>query len=251
MSEPILSATLILMRDQKDSFPEILIIKRASSRNIAGGALVFPGGCEELEDGEELWRPLDPQNHDDGLWQLRHMAIRETYEETNVLLARRKEHANGEYMTNHDMAALTTRRPNQLFVEWIGDNNLLPVVDGLVHFANWVTPPEIEPRYCTHFFIARAPDDQVAVHDGVEAVDSMWLSAQELLELRKNNLAKIIFPTYCILSQLCKFSRVEQALAHSRSRIISPIMPTISFENNKILMSIPEEERLSCNAYVF
>ena len=50
---------------------------------------------------------------------------------------------------------------------------LEPATDALAHWAHWVTPASRSKRFDTHFFLAAAPPDQLAVHDGLESVESM------------------------------------------------------------------------------
>ena len=48
--------------------------------------------------------------------------------------------------------------------------------DLLVPFAHWVTPEIVPKRFDTHFFLVAAPPDQLALHDGGESVDSVWIA---------------------------------------------------------------------------
>ena len=44
-------------------------------------------------------------------------------------------------------------------------------------YAHWITPTFAPKRFDTWFFLAEAPEDQIALHDGSELVDSVWIGA--------------------------------------------------------------------------
>src|ERR1700679_2981823 len=47
--------------------------------------------------------------------------------------------------------------------------------------AHWITPPILPKRFDTHFYIVAAPSDQIAIHDGLESVDSVWINPERAL----------------------------------------------------------------------
>ena len=79
------AATVIILRDEPQL--EVLMIKRHEGSAFAGGALVFPGGRVDPNDGNSRWRDhaeaLDPAH---GAYQV--AAIREAFEESGILIAR-------------------------------------------------------------------------------------------------------------------------------------------------------------------
>ena len=95
MKYSAVSASLIMVRRQAQKTAskldyELLFLKRADS-TYAGGSYAFPGGRVEKQDFKETWseRLTDQANifdryHD---FNKRMAAIRETFEETNLLLA--------------------------------------------------------------------------------------------------------------------------------------------------------------------
>ena len=52
----------------------------------------------------------------------------------------------------------------------------------LVPFAQWVAPVSLPVRYDAHFFLARAPEGQEPVADGVECVDARWFTPAGALD---------------------------------------------------------------------
>ena len=74
---PIAAATLIVMRDGPTA-PELLMVERAAGLRFAGGAVAFPGGRIE---------PVDYASANHSLDAAKVAAIRETAEETGILIA--------------------------------------------------------------------------------------------------------------------------------------------------------------------
>jgi 8-oxo-dGTP pyrophosphatase MutT (NUDIX family) len=74
-SEAILAATLVVMREQRNGPPELLMVERPQSMSFAPGAMVFPGGRIE---------PEDRLCTTDLLAAAARAAVRETAEETGL-----------------------------------------------------------------------------------------------------------------------------------------------------------------------
>src|SRR5690554_7583183 len=83
--EPRLAATMVLVRD--DPF-EVLMVRR-HAKAVFASALVFPGGAVDDDDYSEEWMPLLASGHNLPAPEraIRIAAIRETFEETALLLA--------------------------------------------------------------------------------------------------------------------------------------------------------------------
>ena len=101
------AATILLLRDGPEGV-EVFMVVRHQAIDFAGGALVFPGGRVEESDQELAERPEDCPNPDRlGVEALafRVAAIRETFEECGVLLARPRGSAE-LYASGYDNTAL-------------------------------------------------------------------------------------------------------------------------------------------------
>ncbi len=88
--EPRLAATVLLVRDGADGL-EVFMVVRHRQIEFASGALVFPGGSVDPDDlalASQLDRSGLPFGADERLCALRIAAVRETFEECGVLLAR-------------------------------------------------------------------------------------------------------------------------------------------------------------------
>src|SRR5258708_18742483 len=84
---PRLAATLLLLRDGAAGL-EVLMTARHEEAGFAAGALVFPGGkVDPIDAALAAYCPAAP-DLDEAALVLRIAAIRETFEECGILLAR-------------------------------------------------------------------------------------------------------------------------------------------------------------------
>ena len=116
--------------------------------------------------------------------------------------------------------------------------NLEFAADLLVPYSHWVTPAFVPKRFDTWFFLAHAPEDQLAVHDGKESVDSAWVSpAQALADLEAKRRV-IIFPTRLNLMMLDESRTADEAIAAARSRPIRTVEPWIAERDGRKWLTI-------------
>jgi 8-oxo-dGTP pyrophosphatase MutT (NUDIX family) len=246
--EPRLAATVLLLRDAVDGM-EVFMVVRHHQIDFASGALVFPGGRIDPGDhdiaGNPVLFPAQP-----GLTAadaaLRAGALRETFEECGILLARAKgEGALVSAMRLREIEE-TWRVPmtagEKTFSDILIAEDLVLAPDMLVPYAHWVTPLHMAKRFDTFFFLAVAPPDQVAVHDGGEAVDSIWISPRRAVLESDAGTYKLVFPTQKNLEKLGRHSTPSAALEAARAAKIVTVMPVMEKSENGVrLMRIPAE----------
>jgi 8-oxo-dGTP pyrophosphatase MutT (NUDIX family) len=100
----------------------------------------------------------------------------------------------------------------------------------LVPFAQWVAPVSLPVRYDAHFFLARAPEGQEPVADGVECVDARWFTAAGALD--GGELA-LLFPTRKQLERLRAFTAVEELLSAADAAPVSTMRPRLRFAGDQ------------------
>jgi 8-oxo-dGTP pyrophosphatase MutT (NUDIX family) len=246
--EPRLAATVLLLRDAAAGM-EVFMVVRHHQIDFASGALVFPGGRIDPGDHDIAGNPVlfPPQP---GLTAadaaLRVGALRETFEECGILLAR--AHGDGALVTAMRLREIeeTWRVPmtagEKTFADILIAEDLVLAPDMLVPYAHWVTPLHMAKRFDTFFFLAVAPPDQVAVHDGGEAVDSIWISPRGAISEADAGTYKLVFPTQKNLEKLGRHSTPAAALDAARSAKIVTVMPIMEWSENGVrLMRIPAE----------
>ncbi|MBR1223156.1 NUDIX hydrolase [Bradyrhizobium sp. U87765 SZCCT0131] len=242
-----LASTMLLLREGAAGM-EIFMVVRHHEIDFASGALVFPGGSVEPGDRDiagrpELWSGGDGIDPD--LLALRIGGVRETFEECGVLLARPKGSQaliGAERLRVLDAARGDIEAGKLSFADLVAGENLVLALDLLVPFAHWITPTRMPKRFDTHFFLAVAPADQVAVHDGKEAVDSVWIGPRQSLDEAKSGRFKILFPTERNLIKLARSQTAAEALARARSEPVVTVMPEMTKgEGGQRQLRIPKD----------
>jgi 8-oxo-dGTP pyrophosphatase MutT (NUDIX family) len=172
--------------------------------------------------------------------------LRETYEECGILLARARGQDSLISAMRLRSIEETWRAPmtagEKGFADILVAEDLVLAPDALVPFAHWITPLHMSKRFDTHFFLAVAPPDQVAVHDGDEAVDSIWISPRQAIAETASGTYKLVFPTQKNLEKLGRHTTAETALAAARAAKIVTVMPVMESSKDGVrLMRLPAE----------
>jgi 8-oxo-dGTP pyrophosphatase MutT (NUDIX family) len=218
------AATLVIFRRAANGgAPEILMVERSASMNFAGGAAVFPGGKVDESD-RQLAAELGADSAElIDEWSARIAAVRETLEETGLLvgLAERPDREDA-------------LRARQMLLE---AGALAPVLDatgwtldlaGLVPFSRWRPKHRHMRIFDTRFYLADLGTGAVdLLVDSTENVHLFWASASEALELADQGQIKVIFPTRRNLERLAQFDSFAAAQIHTRhfpSRMITPFV---------------------------
>ncbi|MES2711323.1 MAG: NUDIX hydrolase [Pseudomonadota bacterium] len=228
IAEPKLAATVLLLREG-DGGPEVFMVVRHGDIAFAGGALVFPGG--RLDPGDRALAERVGLAGDAGA--LRLCALRETFEEAAILLTRSaapRDFATWQAKLCADEISFAA------LLEGLG---VEPAPEALVPFAHWITPPSRPKRFDTHFFLAVAPEDQVAAHDGGEAVDSVWINPRRALAEADAGTRKLVVATRLNLMRLARFDTVAAILAHAEATPVVTIEPQSKAVPEGRLMSLP------------
>ena len=227
---------------------EVFMMVRHYEIDFASGALVFPGGSVEKSDHEIIAHPelySGGEGCDAAGFSFRIAAIRETFEESGILLAR----ARGSKALIEAKRAAEIETASRLalsegktaFLTVLTENALVLALDELVPYAHWITPIGMPKRFDTWFFLAAAPEAQDGAHDGRESTDSIWLSPQEALAGGESGRFKLPFPTTRNLIKLGKQANVKAALEDSRGKPVVTVMPVLTSLNGGRQLRIPLE----------
>lgn len=247
------AATIMLLREAPAG-PEVLMVERHAKSAFLPDLYVFPGG--RVEDGDHALA-----DRVGGLTAARAMelastvepaialgffvaAIRETFEEAGVLLARRRgeeDLVGGDLVDELASRRLDLQAGRTSLRDLVLAYDLELAADRLCVHGHWITPAVVPHRFDTLFFTAVAPGDQRAEHDGVESSAHVWIRPQEALAQARRKQKQMIFPTLANLQTLTGFSRVDDVLASSRRRTVVPITPQIAGEGDERKLVIPAE----------
>ncbi|NIC42583.1 MBL fold metallo-hydrolase [Aquabacterium sp. A08] len=202
---PLPAATVLLLRDGPAG-PEVLMTRRATTASFAPGAYVFPGGGIDAADAAAHAQARRRASQSDSHLTQAIAAIRESFEELGVLLAR---HADGRWAGADDIAALD--RHASLAAQCAA-RGLTLAADQVFVLAHWITDRDLPRRFDVPFLVARMPADQTPVADEREQFEPVWVRPADALARHATGDFYIIFPTIRTLERLQGFATVDAVL---------------------------------------
>ena len=231
VAAPRPASTVVLLRPGVAG-PEVYLLRRVKAMAFAGGMHVFPGGSVDPADAtaDIGWAGPPPSwwagrfGADEPMGRaLVCAAVRETFEESGILLAGTSADSLLEDVSSdeweEERRALEAREHS--LSELLTRRGLVLRADLLRPLAHWITP-EIEPkRFDTRFFLAELPAGQVCRPVGGEADERVWIRPADALAA---GLA-LMPPTVAVLQAIAGHPDVASALAAPRA--VTPILPRI------------------------
>ena len=203
------AATVMLVRDAPEL--EVFMLRRNPESVFAGGAYVFPGGAVDADD-----RVL---GEDRRFWVA---AVRETFEEAGVLLARTEDgrpfDATADALAELAVDRLRLLAGSASFAAVLDAHAACVDLDALVPFARWITPSPSPRRFDTWFFAAAAPDGHAYEHDDNELVASEWIRPADALDRARACDIDLIYPTVRTLLVMSRYGSATDFLADARAR---------------------------------
>ncbi|MEQ1890168.1 MAG: NUDIX hydrolase [Alphaproteobacteria bacterium] len=250
---PVPAATLMLIRDGAEGL-EVFMVERHHQIDFATGALVFPGGKVDKADFAPGIRiRCESAGHFSEIeLALRVGGIREAFEECGVLLAH--DAGGAGLIAAARLGGLEHYRKKLVdgevtMLEFLLEENLVLLPQNLVPFAHWITPPLVPKRFDTHFFIIEAPADHIALHDGHESVNSVWISPARVIEEADAGHWTMLFPTRLNILKLGRSGSVAEALANALASTVVTVLPQMLKNENGTFLKIPEEAGYDVSIY--
>lgn len=163
--EPRPSSSIVLLSPSN----QVLLLHRVKTSSSFASAYVFPGGnLAENHDGP-VPPPGDATRHEDSL-AYRLGAIRETFEESGILLARSKSGGTDGGLLNlpaaeRDAARKAIYNNEVRFTEWLDSVGGVADTAGLHPFTRWITPPATPKRFTTQMYLYMLPLSTAAAAD--------------------------------------------------------------------------------------
>ncbi|WP_179957568.1 NUDIX hydrolase [Exilibacterium tricleocarpae] len=231
------SASVMILRDGRDGI-EVFMLKRSPQLDFSPNYLVFPGGG--VDPADESPALLDDYDRSELLvYQL--TAIREAFEESGFLFAE----GDIEPLLRQRVLAAVRRQllaGEGLFYEEIARKGLQLTPAQLHPVSHWITPVPAPRRFSTYFFLARQPSGQEGSHDGMEAVDALWMSAAQVLALCDREPSPIMFPTEMNCRWLARFDSVTEALTAAQSGCeLASVTPRIELRDGARWLTLPAD----------
>ncbi|AWS39974.1 NUDIX domain-containing protein [Streptosporangium sp. 'caverna'] len=245
------AATVVILREGPRS-AEVYLLRRKASMAFAAGAYVFPGGSVDPRDTDQAvaWAGPSPAAwgevfHADGATArgLVCAAVRETFEESGVLLAGPSEDSVVADTTGDEWEAdrLALIGRSLSFADFLDRRGLVLRSDLLRPWAHWITPEVEQRRFDTRFFVAALPPGQRTRDVGGEADQVAWVRPADALDRAKNGEIFLMPPTHRTLGELSAYEKVPDVLAAERE--IVTLMPKIAEVNGEIHIVLDDDYR--------
>ncbi|MCW2865774.1 MAG: hydrolase [Actinoallomurus sp.] len=244
------ASTVILMRDSPAGGPLVYLLRRVSSMKFAPGAYVFPGGSVDPRDGDLAVGWSGPSAASWGTAfraaetlarELVCAAVRETFEESGVLLAGPASDAivpdTSADDWEADRQALLDR--SQSLAELLARRGLVLRGDLLRPWAHWITPEIEERRYDTRFFVAALPEGQRTRDVSTESDRVTWVRPADAVDAARRGQMPMLPPTLVTLTELAAYDSVAAVLAARRD--IRPRLPEARVVDGGVYLVLPEE----------
>jgi 8-oxo-dGTP pyrophosphatase MutT (NUDIX family) len=243
------AATVALLRDTPTG-PEVYTLRRQRTMAFGAGMHVFPGGSVDPRDTDPTIGWVGPAPAvwgavfaapEDLARALVCAAVRETFEESGVLLAGPDA---GNVVADTSGADWESDRRRLIdrelsFSEFLHRRGLAVRADLLRPWAHWITPL-IEPRrFDTRFFIAAMPAGQLTREFGEEADEVEWLAPAIAVQRFRDATMQMMPPTLITVAELAEFDSVAAALAGAAARTVAPVEPRVLVEAEDASLVLP------------
>ena len=222
---PRLAATLMLVRENARGALEVYLTRRHSRSRFMPDAFVFPGGAVDAGD-RAIAHARVRGSAGAATAELVVAAVRETFEEAGVLVACGPDGEPAHIDASELASARKALHDGGTFAAFLETHDLAIDATRLAYYSNWITPASEPIRFDAHFFVARAPADQIAAADAMEVYDGMWLTPSDALARGARGDITIRFPTQKHLERLAAFASVDGLLEAARARVVEPLEPS-------------------------
>lgn len=251
------AATVILLRDSPVGL-QTWLLTRHLGLTFAGGMSVYPGGRVDAADGTvPLARPGVAAEVAAAFGvpvaaahALVVAAVRETFEETGVLLAVPFPDVAGPGVDGREpsaavpdlTAARTAVEAGELaFADLLVRHRAAVDGDAVTPWARWVTPVGEKRRYDTFFFVAVLPSGGVAADVTTESSTADWIDPATAL----SDGRALLPPTRETLTPIAAHSSAADVVAAGADRDLRPVLPILSRGPGGVFVELPDGRRLS------
>ncbi len=239
------AATVMLVRDGAAGV-EVFMLGRHDDLEVAPQALVLPGGKVDADDAAPglAERSAGAAAWDDEERGFRIAAVRESFEECGLLLARRR--GAKDLLTGAEAETLGRRYledgHHSLDLETlVRAEDLELATDLLQPCSRWVTPASRPRRFDAIIYLAPAPAGQRARHDGGEASRSFWAEPARVLAEVEAGQHHMLVPTRRSLRFLSRQASVVEAQAAAAKIEVKALSPDLQRADGGFIARIENE----------
>ncbi|RDW76051.1 hypothetical protein BP5796_06872 [Coleophoma crateriformis] len=226
--EPRPSASILLI----SPINQILLLHRVRRKSDAfAAAHVFPGGNLSASQDGDIPAPDHPQRHVDGP-AYRLGAIRECFEESGILLAKKND-GSGSLLevpeTEKNRARKEIHSGKLKFVDWVKTQGGVVDSDSLLPYTRWITPTNVPKRFTTQMYIYFLPLQTTSISSlglpitseamipiptsdgGIEHTAALFQSCSQWLSQAAQNEIILFPPQFYLMYLLSPFLQASEA----------------------------------------
>jgi 8-oxo-dGTP pyrophosphatase MutT (NUDIX family) len=252
MQQPRLAATAIVARPASQGF-EVYLTRRSARSAFAPDAFVFPGGAVDpadytaevqarvrgLDDARvsaafraEQSVDLPSSEPPVDLASARALyvtALRELFEEAGILLMRsQRDESIDATVDSADPERGAVRSDARSFATVFERRNAFADAARLALFSHWITPPNENRRFNTHFFVAAVDRERSGSADAAETHDGIWIAPGDALARYAQGSLHLVYPTIKHLERLQGLEAVEELQAFAERKAVVTILPAVA-----------------------
>ena len=247
--EPRDAATVVLLRPGAAG-ADVYLLRRQTSMAFAGGMCVFPGGGVDARDFDRsvAWAGPSAAEWAVGLSTTEEMAqalvcaaVRETFEESGVLLAGT---SSGDVVADTtdesweaDRRALEAK--DLAFTTFLQQRGLVLRTDLLGVWSGWCTPVFEPRRFRTWFFVAALPEGQRTRDVSTESSSVTWMGAAAACDAVDAGELGMMPPTYVTCLDIAQHASPAEVLAAAPTRVVEMFTPTVEGDGDDATLSVP------------
>lgn len=247
------AATVVLLRDAPGGGVEAYLLRRVSGMAAFGGMTVFPGGVVDPADLDSPYLPWsgpdaeawsDPLSAPPPLARgLVCAAVRETFEESGVLLAgATADEVVADTSSDEWESARRALEARELSLSTLlTDRGLALRADLVRPWAHWITPVQEKRRFDTRFFVAALPAGQRTRDVAGEAERVAWVRPEDALAALDRGEIVMVPPTAITLREIASHATVAEVLDAAESRTIRPVTPRLVPDGDGITFLLPDD----------
>lgn len=260
-AEPRNAATVVLLRDASGAGaagPEAYLLRRQVSMDFAGGMCVFPGGGVDQRDFDHQveasgwagpsaaeWATRLGVDDADTARALVCAAVRETFEESGVLLAGPSADTVVADTTGDDWEADRVALENRslAMTDFLDRRGLVLRTDLLGVWDGWLTPIFEPKRYRTWFFVADLPEGQITRDVSSESDQVVWKPARTAADEADAGTLAMLPPTYLTCLEIGQHASVSEVMDAAEGRTVEMFMPEVEPLGEGFTLSMPDRLR--------
>jgi 8-oxo-dGTP pyrophosphatase MutT (NUDIX family) len=249
------AATVVILRPPTPAGGglQVLMLRRTAAMRFAPGAYVFPGGAVDQADYSAAVSWQGPSAAEFGARfgttpevgrALVCAAVRETFEESGVLLAGAPDGGplavpcGPEWAA--DRAALTSG--TLTLAALLARRGLVLRADLLVPWARWIAPESESRRFDARFFVAALPAGQEASGHEAESDRVEWLRPADAIAAAQAGEITLFPPTAATLNSFASAVAAGDSLADILAvrKAIEPVQPSVVLDGDRVWLEVPD-----------